>query len=43
MNYEFCKKKINFFRGSLNNVINRVYKLAITQKAYGSELMATVH
>ncbi len=33
---EFCKKKnINFFRGSLNNVINRVYKLAITQKAYG--------
>jgi len=33
---EFCKKKnINFFRGSLSNVVNRVYKLAITQKAYG--------
>ena len=33
---EFCKKKnINFFRGSLSNVLQRVYKLASIQKAYG--------
>ena len=33
---EFCKKKnINFFRGSLSNVLQRVYRLASIQKAYG--------